>query len=77
MQYILAKLLVVALQACPSLKRKRVTPDVLRHTSAMALLQAGVDTSLGHESVETSWRRPHHMAAVPVLTAPTIRCWPS
>ena len=59
MQYILAKHLAVARQACPSLKRKHVTPHVLRHTAAMALLQAGVDTSLialwlGHESVETT-----------------------
>jgi len=42
-----------------SLKAKRVTPHVLRHTTAMDLLQAGVDRSLialwlGHESVETT-----------------------
>ena len=58
-QYILAKHLAIARQACPSLKRKRVTPHVLRHTAAMALLQAGVDTSLialwlGHESFVTT-----------------------
>ena len=44
---------------CPSLKRKKVTPHVLRHTAAMQLLQHGVDRSvialwLGHESVETT-----------------------
>jgi site-specific recombinase XerD len=44
---------------CPSLERKRVTPHVLRHTTAVQLLQAGVDRSvialwLGHESVETT-----------------------
>lgn len=44
---------------CPSLKRKKVTPHVLRHTAAMRLLQHGVDRSvialwLGHESVETT-----------------------
>ena len=38
---------------------KRVTPHVLRHSAAMALLQAGVDVSvialwLGHESVSTT-----------------------
>jgi site-specific recombinase XerD len=58
-QYILAKHLASARQTCPSLKRKHVTPHVLRHTAAMALLQAGVDSSLialwlGHESVETT-----------------------
>ena len=44
---------------CPSLKRKRVTPHVLRHTAAMQLLRHGIDRSvialwLGHESVETT-----------------------
>ena len=44
---------------CPSLKRERVTPHVLRHTAAMQLLQHGIDRSvialwLGHESVETT-----------------------
>jgi len=44
---------------CPSLKRKKATPHVLRHTAAMQLLQHGVDRSvialwLGHESVETT-----------------------
>ena len=43
----------------PSLKRKRVTPHVLRHSAAMDLLQNGVDRTvialwLGHESVETT-----------------------
>ncbi len=43
----------------PSLRGKRVTPHVLRHTAAMRLLRAGVDTSvialwLGHEQVETT-----------------------
>jgi len=59
MAYILAKHITVARRICPSLKRKRVTPHVLRHTAAMELLQAGVDTTvialwLGHESVETT-----------------------
>jgi len=44
---------------CPSLKQKRVSPHVLRHSAAMDLLQHGVDRSvialwLGHESVETT-----------------------
>jgi integrase/recombinase XerD len=45
--------------ACRSLAGKRVSPHMLRHTAAMQLLQAGVDTSvialwLGHERVETT-----------------------
>src|SRR2546430_65923 len=44
---------------CPSLRTKKITAHVLRHTAAMRLLQAGVDTSvialwLGHEQVETT-----------------------
>lgn len=59
MQYLLAKHVAVAAQRCPSLANKRVTPHVLRHTTAMELLQAGADRAvialwLGHESVETT-----------------------
>ena len=48
-----------AQRRCPSLKRKTVTPHVLRHTAAMQLLQHGIDRTvialwLGHESVETT-----------------------
>lgn len=48
-----------AAASCPSLATKKVSPHVLRHTAAMRLLHAGVDTSvialwLGHESVETT-----------------------
>jgi len=44
---------------CPSLRSKRVTAHVLRHTCAMRLLHAGVDTAvialwLGHESIDTT-----------------------
>jgi site-specific recombinase XerD len=58
-QYMVSKYSAIAGQKCPSLKRKRVTPHVLRHTAAMELLQAGVDRAvialwLGHESVETT-----------------------
>ena len=58
-QYLVAKHVATAGRACPSLTRKRVTPHVLRHTTAMELLQAGVDRSviamwLGHESLETT-----------------------
>ena len=49
----------VAAASCRSLAAKKVSPHVLRHTAAMRLLHAGVDTSvialwLGHESVETT-----------------------
>jgi site-specific recombinase XerD len=48
-----------AARRCPSLQAKRLTPHVLRHTSAMALMQAGVDTAvialwLGHEDIRST-----------------------
>lgn len=48
-----------AAHRCPTLARKHVTPHVLRHSTAVSLLEAGVDRSvialwLGHESVETT-----------------------
>ena len=48
-----------AAQHCPSLATKTVTPHVLRHTAAMRLLAAGIDSSvialwLGHESTQTT-----------------------
>jgi site-specific recombinase XerD len=48
-----------ATTTCPTLAEKNVTPHVLRHTAAMRLLRAGVDTTvialwLGHEKVATT-----------------------
>jgi integrase/recombinase XerD len=58
-EYLLAKHLAIARRHCPSLRKKRVTCHVLRHSLAMDLLQQGVDRGvialwLGHESVETT-----------------------
>jgi integrase/recombinase XerD len=49
----------VASTACNSFRSKRVTPHVLRHTTAVSLLQARIDRAvialwLGHESIETT-----------------------
>jgi len=57
-EYLLRKHLATAVQDCPSLKNKRISPHVLRHTAAMDLLQHGVDRSvialwLGHETLDT------------------------
>jgi integrase/recombinase XerD len=35
-----------AADSCPSIRGKKVTPHTLRHTAAMSLLRAGVDTSV-------------------------------
>jgi site-specific recombinase XerD len=48
-----------ATQRCPSLTRKRVHPHVLRHSCAMSLLQAGVDSTvialwLGHADIRST-----------------------
>lgn len=58
-QWLLAKHASHSADRCPSIAAKRLSPHVLRHTAAMALLEAGVDTSvialwLGHERVETT-----------------------
>jgi integrase/recombinase XerD len=55
----LATYVTRASRTCASLQEKAVTLHVLRHTAAMRLLHAGVDTSvialwLGHEHVETT-----------------------
>jgi integrase/recombinase XerD len=57
--HLLAQAIAQARAAQPSLTTKRVSPHVLRHTTAMHLLHAGVDPAvialwLGHESVETT-----------------------
>jgi integrase/recombinase XerD len=55
----LTKYSAQAAERCPSLLEKNVTPHVLRHTAAMRLLHAGIDTTvialwLGHEQIETT-----------------------
>lgn len=55
----LARAVAAASERQPSLAGKRISPHTLRHTTAMHLLQAGVDVTvialwLGHESPETT-----------------------
>jgi site-specific recombinase XerD len=67
-QRLVAKYARRAADGCPSLADKPITPHTLRHTAAMRLLEAGVDTAvialwLGHESVKTTQIYVHaHMA---------------
>ncbi len=53
---------------CPSLAGKNVTPHVLRHTAAMALLQAGVVSVsalwLGHEDIRSTQTYLHADLAI-------------
>jgi site-specific recombinase XerD len=58
-QRLVRKHLQTAASTCPTLQRKHITPHVLRHTTAVHLLESGVDRSiialwLGHEGVETT-----------------------
>ncbi|MBN8928075.1 MAG: tyrosine-type recombinase/integrase [Rhodospirillales bacterium] len=59
LEHRLAKYVEIAARTCPSLGQKAVTMHVLRHTAAMRLLRAGVDTSvielwLVHQQIETT-----------------------
>lgn len=59
LNYILQQMVNKAAEQCPNLKSKRVTPHLIRHGTAMALLQSGVHIEvialyLGHEHLETT-----------------------
>jgi integrase/recombinase XerD len=58
-QYLIKKHVAIAAKSFHSLKNRRISPHVLRHTTAMNLLNSGVDRSvialwLGHETLETT-----------------------
>jgi integrase/recombinase XerD len=55
----LHKAVQAATKSCLTLNGRRISPHTLRHTTAMHLLQSGVDITviaiwLGHESTETT-----------------------
>ena len=59
-QYMLKKNTIIAAKHCSSLTSKKITPHVLRHTTAMRLVQCGIDLPsialwLGHESIKTTY----------------------
>lgn len=58
-EHLISKYATAASISCPALKKKRISPHTLRHTSAMRLLAAGAERTvialwLGHESIETT-----------------------
>jgi site-specific recombinase XerD len=71
-----------AAQRCPSLVGKRVHPHVLRHSCAMSLLQAHVDSTvialwLGHTDISSTQQYIHadmtiKERALALLTPPTV-----
>jgi len=59
--YILRKYTAMAARKAPALHRRKITPHVMRHGCAVALLQSGADVTvirdyLGHTSVATTSR---------------------
>ncbi len=77
-QFLLAKYVKSAGDQCPSLRHKRISPHVLRHTAAMELLQAGVDISvialwLGHESIQTTQVYLHAHIALKVAALAKLK----
>ena len=57
--YIIRKHAIKAAANMPSLRKRKVTPHTLRHTTAMHLLQSGVEINvikswLGHKSIATT-----------------------
>lgn len=76
-QHLVRKYVQTAAERCPSLSKKRVSPHVLRHSAAMELLCADVDSSvialwLGHESVNTTQTYLHaHIALKEAALAKT------
>jgi len=79
----LTKHTATAARVEPTLTEKKISPHVLRHTAAMRLLAAGVDSTvialwLGHESVTTTQiyikaRELHQTSEKPQVTRST---WP-
>jgi site-specific recombinase XerD len=57
--YLIRKYTTNVASKCTSLKKKNVTPHTFRHTTALHLIQSGVDITvvkdwLGHESIKTT-----------------------
>ncbi|HEX3478223.1 MAG TPA: tyrosine-type recombinase/integrase [Kofleriaceae bacterium] len=79
----LTKHAATAAATCPSLAAKAITPHVLRHTAAMRLLHADVETTvialwLGHEQIQTTQIYLHadlaiKQKALDRTTPPTVK----
>jgi integrase len=85
----LQKYVAIAAKTCPSLHGKTITPHMLRHTTAMRLLQSGVDQAsiaiwLGHESIKTTYiyftadmkMKEHILERLPPLKTKNVRFKP-
>jgi integrase/recombinase XerD len=87
---LIRKYALKATVACPSLTRKRISPHIIRHTTATHLLRAGVDINtirawLGHVSIDTTniyaevdlERKAQMLTHTNALSTPTVsmRSW--
>jgi integrase/recombinase XerD len=82
-EFVLEKHVQVAADRCPSLKQKRISPHVLRHTAAMLILQATGDIRkvslwLGHADIQTTevYLRAdptEKLEAISALVPPTLK----
>jgi integrase/recombinase XerD len=82
-EYILEKHLNTAMQCCPSLTKKRISPHVLRHSCALTVLEATKDLRkvslwLGHANMQTTeiYTRVDpsiKLEALEAVTAPKLR----
>jgi site-specific recombinase XerD len=83
-EYILRKHVHAAVEHCPSLQKKRISPHVLRHTAAMVVLQATGDIRkvslwLGHTDIQTTeaYLRAdptEKLEAMSAVVPPTLKC---
>ena len=89
-QYLVKKYVQIAAKNCPSLVEKKITPHVLRHTTAMRLVQSGLDLAsiamwLGHESIKTTYvylnanmeMKEEILKKMPILNTKTARYKPT
>ena len=82
-EYILEKHVNTAIEACPSLATKRISPHVLRHSCALTVLEATKDLRkvslwLGHANMQTTeiYTRLDHsikLESLEAMMAPKLR----
>ena len=75
--YILSQHVATAMLAVPSLKTKRVTPHVIRHSTAMTILHAPGTSERSHSGSVTQISRPPKATSVPARPRNWRSLWPT